>query len=305
MEAIAGSRHKIVLVVTQPDRASGRCLKNTCPEVKKSAFNVKSPVFQPEDINSAESVEELKKYGAGIFVVVSYGQIMKKKVSSLPAYGAVNLHFSLLPKYRGSAPVNYALINGEKQTGVTIFKLDKGVDTGPMLSRVAVDISPEDDARTLFDKLCSTGAELLVKTLDDIEAGRAHLEEQDHSQATHTRMLVKQDGLVDWTLTSENVRNRIRGLLPWPKAFSFLHIEGKRKSLRVSLISSRIGYYQHHPDAKAGQVIAADNGGIEVQCGYGSVIITELQPENRAVMGAGAFINGHNVKKGGFFGKER
>ncbi|MBI5359812.1 MAG: methionyl-tRNA formyltransferase [Planctomycetes bacterium] len=304
MEAIAGSKHKILLVVTQPDRPSGRCLKNTCTAVKKIAGSINYPVFQPDDINSLESLTELKKCNADIFVVVSYGQILKKSIRELPGHGAVNLHFSLLPKYRGSSPVNFALINGEKQTGVTIFQLDKGVDTGPVLSSAAMDISPEDDACTLFDKLCSAGAELLVKTLDDIEAGRARLTGQEHAQATHARMLAKQDGLVDWASKAVDIHNRIRGLLPWPKAYSFLRMEDKSEPLRVNFISSRIGHDNTQSGMKPGSVISADKDGIAVQCGHGSLVIKKLQPENRPEMDAGAFVNGYKIKKGGSFGKE-
>lgn len=305
MEAIAGSKHKILLVVTQPDRPSGRCLKNTCTAVKKIAGGIKYPVFQPDDVNSSESLTELKKHNAGIFVVVSYGQIMKKSIRELPGHGAINLHFSLLPKYRGSSPVNFALINGEKHTGVTVFKLDKGVDTGPIIAQSKVEISGDDDACTLFEKLCGIGAKLLVDALDDIESGRARFSPQDSSHATYARILLKQDGLIDWASSALDIHNRIRGLLPWPKAFSFLRVEGRPEPLRVNLISSRTGHCNAQPGMKPGSVISADKDGIAVQCGHGSVIIRKLQPENRPEMDAGAFVNGYKIKKGGSFGKDQ
>src|SRR4051812_45987413 len=201
---------QVVAVVTQPDRPKGRDLKLQPSEVKKVALAANIPVLQPERARDPQFIEQLKQLTPDYIVVVAYGQILPRAILDTPRFGCVNVHTSLLPKYRGAAPIQAALLNGDPETGVTIMQMEEGLDTGPIISQRVIPIEPNDDAQTLHDKLAKGGAELLVPTLIDFAAGKIKSQAQDHAQATHVKKIKKEDGQLDWTQPARVLQNRIR-----------------------------------------------------------------------------------------------
>ncbi|SVC62353.1 uncharacterized protein METZ01_LOCUS315207, partial [marine metagenome] len=220
------SEHKVQLVVTQPDRPKGRGRESTPPPVKQFALEKKIPILQPKKCTSPDIVKSLDKLNTDVFVVVAFGQILDKNLLELPSHFCINLHSSLLPKYRGAAPINWALINGETETGITTMKMDIGLDTGDILLSDKVPINCEDDAQSLHDTLALKGSNLVLETLNQLDCGSLKAVPQNADQASYAPKLKKEDGLIEWNQPAIKIHNLVRGLTPWPGAFSFL--ESKR-----------------------------------------------------------------------------
>jgi methionyl-tRNA formyltransferase len=275
----------VVLAVTQPDRQKGRDLKVAPTAVKLKAEELGIKTFQPDKVNSKESVEFLKKFNADLFIVVSFGQIMSKEVLSLPKLYCLNIHASLLPKYRGAAPINWAIANGEKETGVTIMCMNEKMDEGDIALKDVLAINPQDDAVLLTEKLSVKGAELIIKTIKLIKDGKIEFTAQNSSEATYAPKLKKEDGLINWADSADKIYNRIRAFTPWPGCFTHLD----KKVLKIWKASAT----EASADAKPGTVLKADKSGILVKAGKGALEIKELQIESKRRMTAEEFIAGH------------
>jgi methionyl-tRNA formyltransferase len=289
LRALIDSRHEVLAVVTQPDRKRGRRLVLSPPQTKVLAETKGIPVYQPVDASSAESVKYLAKLNADLFVVVSFGQILKKELLIIPKLYAINLHGSLLPRYRGAAPTNWAIINGDSESGVTIMRMNERLDEGDIILKHAVRIDENDTNMTLSEKLSEMGAKSLLEAIDLIEKGKVAFEKQDDSLATYAPKLKKEDGLIDWKEPAARIHNKVRGFLPWPSAY--IHY-GKKilKVLKTHLIEA--------PDqlpGKPGEVIAINEDGIRVRCGSGSILIAHLQLEGKTAMSSSSFLRGHRL----------
>jgi len=293
--------HKIVMVVTQPDKPSHRGRRISMPPIKKVAFELGLPICQPAKIKSDAFYEQLKQLQADSIIVVAFGRILPGRIIYLPPRGAINLHPSLLPKYRGAAPINWAIINVEEETGCTTMYMDEGMDTGDILLRKQVPIKPEDNALELSQKLSLRGAELLSETLRELEKGRLSATKQDNSQATIAPMLKKEDGLIDWRLDAQSIYNRIRGMFPWPGSYTYFH--GIRLKILKAQLSAATGTYDK--EEETGKVVSVSKDDIIVACGQNSFIsLLQLQPQNRSAMSVKEFINGYHPKAGENLGEQ-
>ncbi|MDP7058605.1 MAG: methionyl-tRNA formyltransferase [Nitrospinaceae bacterium] len=284
------STHNVQLVVTQPDRPKGRGRESTPPPVKQFAVENGLPILQPEKSTNPQVAQTLSELNADIFIVVAFGQILKENLLALPRHFCMNLHSSLLPKYRGAAPINWAIINGEAETGVTTMKMDAGLDTGDILLTDRVPIHFEEDAQSLHDTLATKGASLVLETLRQLEAGTLKPLPQNSSLSSYAPKLKKEDGLICWDNPALTIHNRVRGLSPWPGAFSYLG--PKRLSIRKTEIT--VG----EPSDIPGDIIRTSDRGIEVGTRDGRIIITELQPEGKKRMSAKSFLAGHKIVSG-------
>lgn len=283
---------EVVAVVTQPDRPKGRDLKLQPSEVKKVALAANIPVLQPERARESQFIEQLKQLVPDYIVVVAYGQILPRAILDTPKFGCVNVHTSLLPKYRGAAPIQAALLDGDPETGVTVMQMEEGLDTGPIISQRAIPIEATDDAQTLHDKLAKVGAELLVPTLVDFAAGKIKAQPQDHAHATHVKKIKKEDGQLDWSQPARVLQNRIRAFTPWPGAFTFQPIGDKPKLLKIwrAEVEKMSGV--------PGVVLAADNSGVVVSCGEDALRILRLQREGGRQMSVAEFLQGNPIRVG-------
>lgn len=279
--------HEVLAVVTQPDKPGNRGIVKFSP-VKQYALERGLPVHQFRKIRS-EGVELLRGYGADIFVTAAYGQILSRELIDLPKFGIVNVHASLLPAYRGSSPIQWALINGEKKTGVTIMQTAEGLDTGDILWRKELPIEAADNAGTLFDKLGALGAQALLECLQGLTAGQIVPMVQDEAHASYFPMLKKSDGLIDWRKDAQSVADLVRGVTPWPGAY---FMRGG-KTVKVHLMEVASGY-----SGRPGEVIVADKRGLIVACGAGAVSLKVLQPEGKSRMSCGDFLNGNKISVG-------
>jgi methionyl-tRNA formyltransferase len=293
LSAILSSAHPVVGVVTQPDRPRGRGQKTTEAPVKALARSAATPVLQPERLADAAFLDAFEAWNADIGVVAAYGRILSDRVLAIPRLGMINVHASLLPKYRGAAPVHRAVIAGERETGVTIMRVVRALDAGPMMLKGSRAIAPDETSEVVERDLAVLGARLLVRTLDDLSAGRAVETPQDESQATYAHRLTKEEGLVNWAATAEHLHNQIRGLYPWPHAYSFL------RGRRIILLQST--WSDDPVDGQPGAVTAIDAHGISVAAGRGVLRILQLQPEGRRPMSARDFLGGHPVAAGDHF----
>jgi len=295
LKGLLESRHKVLAVVTQPDRKKGRSLKLSPPPTKVLALSENIPVYQPADASGKESVDYLKKLNADIFVVISFGQILKKEALSVPKLYSINVHGSLLPKYRGAAPTNWAIINGERSSGVTIIRMNERMDEGDIILKKEAAIEDDDTNITLSEKLSVAGAVALEEALDLIEKDRdLKFTPQDNSHASYAPKLKKEDGLIDWNEPAAKVRNRVRGLLPWPGAYT--HYEGRiLKVLKTEVLNDAVRERGVNP----GEVLDVAKGkGIIVRAGDGLVAIQNLQLEGKKILDADSFVRGHRIAKG-------
>ena len=298
LEAIVAAGHTVTAVVTQPDKAKGRSGQAQFPPVKECAVKHGILVFQPVKIKAPEAVEELKKCEADIFVVAAFGQILSKEILDMPKFGCVNIHASLLPKYRGAAPINWCIINGEKETGVTIQQMNEGVDTGDILAVKSMTIAPDETAESLFDKLSRLGAELIVETLPKLERGEITPVPQDEALASHTKMMSKSLGRIDWNNDAVSIERLVRGLNSWPSAYTFWN----KKSLK--LWRCEVIDVESENAALAGKVIAVSRDSFDVACKKGALRVWELQLEGKKRMDARMFLMGNQVNVGDLLGKE-
>lgn len=293
LEALIKEGHHVACVVTQPDKQKGRHLQLAATEVKKVAVAAKLKVFQPQDVDSKESLMLLKSLEPELFVIVAYGQILSRELLDIPEIMALNIHASLLPVYRGAAPVNWALINGEKRTGVTLIKVTPKMDSGPIISQAGVDIAAGDTAASLEERLSVLGSEMLTEAIEKIKNRRFKLLPQDESKATFAHKLKKEDGLIHWQKEAAEICNLIRGTVPWPGAFT--HYQGKLLKICKAQISSPPGPLVA---ASSGAIIKADKEGLVVAAGKGCLAITQLQPAGARRMSAQEFIIGHKLCAG-------
>ncbi len=307
LEKILDAGHEVVLVVTQPDKPKGRSGELQVSDVKALALERGLPVFQPVKIRLPENVAELKKYDADIYVVAAFGQILPQEVLDIPRFGCVNIHASLLPKYRGAAPIQQAILDGEKETGVTIMQMAAGMDTGDILLQRSVAISEDETGGSLFDKLSVLGGELIAEALPMIERGELTPVTQDEALATRCGKLSKDMGHIDFSRDASFVRNLVRGLNPWPSAYTYL--DGKMLKIWKAEALSDDGFRESagSPDmaegislseAVPGMVMAASKDAILVACGKGAVRILELQLEGKKRMTTRDFLLGYKVPVG-------
>ena len=295
LKSLVASPHQVVLVITQPDRPSGRGKQVTPPPVKEYALENNIPVLQSQRIRKDQVVlDELKHIPSDLNVVVAYGQILPASLIFLPKYNTINLHFSLLPKYRGASPVQWALLQGENNTGVTIFELDEKMDEGPILSAQETPIHPGENALELGQRLTVLGSTLLLETVSHIN----HLQPQpqDHSQATYAPLIKKEDGKIDWNNEAIVLDRQIRAFFPWPSTYTFW------LEKRIKILQGHWNPQTTSTSGFPGEILEVHPSGISVCCGKASVfIITSLQPENKKPMSAYAFSLGANLKPGDKF----
>ena len=284
LEAVIKAGHEVVLAVTQPDKPKGRGNTMQFPPVKEKALEHGIEVYQPKRVREPECVAYLRQYKPDIIIVAAFGQILPGEILEMPQYGCVNVHASLLPKYRGAAPIQWAVINGEKYSGVTTMRMNEGLDTGDIIEQTRVELAPDETGGSLFDRLAEVGAELCVHTMAEIEAGRAVYTRQDEAEATHVGMIKKQFGKIDWTKPAEEIERLCRGLNPWPSAYTSLN----GKTLKVWKASVQPG----GDSLEAGKVVLVDKKVIGVQTGKDILILQEIQLEGKKRMSADAFLRG-------------
>ena len=290
LEAIIKAGHEVVLVVTQPDNPKGRGKATQASPVKECALSHGIEVFQPTKIRESENVEYLRKFGADIFVVAAFGQILPKSILDMPKYGCVNIHASLLPKYRGAAPIQWAVINGDEVTGVTTMLMNEGIDTGDMIAKKQVRLAEDETGGSLFDRLADTGAELIVETMKMLEEGTAEFTPQNSEEATHTSMISKELGSIEWSKPAAEIERLIRGLNPWPSAYT--RLKGKTfkiwKAQVVEVSSSD----------KPGTIIKIGKDELLVQTGEGALSLIEVQLEGKKRMDVASFLRGCQIEEG-------
>lgn len=296
LEAIVKAGHQVVLAVTQPDKPKGRGKQLAFSPVKEMALKCQIPVFQPDRIRKEEHLEELRKYPADVMVVVAFGQILPKAVLEMTPYGCINVHASLLPKYRGAAPIQWSIIDGEKETGVTTMQMDEGLDTGDMLLKTVVTIEDTETGGSLHDKLQVAGAELLVETLKGLEEGTLKPEPQPEASPTaYAKMLDKALGDIQWEQEAKSIERLIRGLNPWPSAYS--RIEDKVYKIWQAEVLDQ------ESEALPGTITETTRDGITVQTGKGSLRITQLQAPGKKRMKAEEYLRGHQLEIGTVFNR--
>jgi methionyl-tRNA formyltransferase len=294
LEALARSPdHQVLAVVTQPDRPVGRQLKLAASPIKQAAFRLHLQIFQPEKVGSATSVAQMRYLKPDLIIVAAYGQILNKEVLNLPKFGCLNLHASLLPKYRGASPIHAAIAAGEKQAGVTIMWMDEGLDTGDILSQEVVTLRRHETAQTLHDRLAKAGADALLKALPLIETGNAPRTKQDKAKATLTKKLKKEDGHIAWDRPQLEIDAHIRAMTPWPSAYVWIPQEADHKMLKIftTIISRRA-------KGKPGEVVRVDKHGILVAAKVGGLLLREVQLEGKKRMHAAEFARGFNLPVG-------
>jgi len=282
---------QVVAVVTQPDRPKGRGQRLLPTPVKELAIRHAIPVYQPVKVRDPDVIETLRKLAPDVIVVVAFGQILPKSLLDIPPLGCINVHASLLPRYRGAAPLNWCIINGEHETGVTTMLMDVGLDTGPMLLKQSTAVDENEDIASLHDRLSAMGAELLSETLDGVAAGTIVPQEQDGSGSCYAPLLKKEDGRIDWHRDARSIHNQVRGLAVWPVAYAFLdgHL------LKVYRTRAAEG------SGLPGTVLRADKHGIEVACLKGSLVIEELQLAGKKRLDAASFLAGYAISAGAQF----
>lgn len=295
LEALIANGHEIAAVITQPDRPRGRGGKVLFTPVKEAALAHGLPVLQPARINEPDVVAEIANLKPDILVVVAFGQLLKKPLLDLAPFGAVNIHGSLLPYYRGAAPIHWAIINGEKETGVTIMYMDEGMDTGDMIASMQMPLFDNYNVGDVYEKLSEMGAELLCQSLRDMEAGSIKPTPQNHIIATYAPLLKKEHEEIHWEKTAEEVHNHIRGMYPFPTVHTIY--QGKRLKIGASVVANEA--VQGQP----GQILAVDKEkGILVACGQGGVWLKLVQPEGKKMMAVQDFICGYGIKSGDYLG---
>ena len=290
LEALIEAGHEVVLAVTQPDKPKGRGKEGQFSPVKETALAHGIPVFQPRRVRDPECVEELGKYRADVMVVIAFGQILPKEILEMTPYGCINVHASLLPKYRGAAPIQWAVIDGEPVSGVTTMQMDEGLDTGDMLLKTEVALDEKETGGSLHDKLASAGAKLCVRTLKELEAGRLVPEKQGESPTAYARMLDKKLGAIDWTRSACSIERLVRGLNPWPSAYT----DWNGKTMKI--------WEADVTEAESGQtpgtVMAVQKNSFSVQTGKGQLVVKALQIPGKKRMDTGAFLRGYTLEEG-------
>lgn len=293
LEEIIKAGHEVVLVVSQPDKAVGRSKALKYTPVKACAIQHGIEVYQPERVRETECVEYLRKYQPDIIIVEAFGQIVPKVILDMPKYGCVNVHASLLPKYRGAAPIQWAVINGDKVTGVTTQRMDEGIDTGDMILKEEVILREDETGGSLFERLAKVGAKVCVETMEAIENGTATYTPQDNAAATHTAKIHKELGSIDWSRSARQIECLIRGLDPWPSAYTRLG----DKTLKIW----KAKVFSENSESAPGCIVKVTKDTIWVQTGEGMLSLLEVQLEGKKRMTTEAFLNGYTVEEGTYF----
>lgn len=298
LEAVLDAGHEVAAVVTQPDKPKGRGKAVQMSPVKECALRHGIPVLQPVKIKEKEAVDELAAFQADLYVVAAFGQILSQEILDQPRFGCVNIHASLLPRYRGAAPIQWAILDGEKETGVTIMQMDRGLDTGDMLLKSRVAIDDRETAASLHDKLSLAGAELIVEALERIERQELIPEPQDDAEACYASMLKKSMGDINWSRTAEEIDRLVRGLNSWPSAYTYY----QNKTMKIWECDP---VYQYEAKEKrAGSIVKVEKDAFYVQTGQGLLKITEIQLEGKKRMSVKEFLLGCPLKEGVLLGKE-
>ncbi len=295
LEALIEAGHEVVLAVTQPDKPKGRGKEMQFTPVKECALKHGIPVYQPRKVREPECVEELRKYEADVMVVIAFGQILPKEILEMTPYGCVNVHASLLPKYRGAAPIQWSIIDGETVTGVTTMQMDEGLDTGDMILKTEVPIEKDETGGSLHDKLAASGAALCVETLKALEEKTVIPEKQGESPTAYARMLDKHLGNIDWNESAEKIERLVRGLTPWPSAYTTWN--GKQMTIWRAEVEQASG------DEMPGTIVKVEKEAFFVQTKEGMLKVLELQIPGKKRMDAGAFLRGYQIKEGEILSK--
>ena len=299
LQAIIDAGHEVLLVVTQPDREKGRGKEVQFTPVKECAMMAGIEVFQPLKIKTPEAVAKLKEYDADIFVVAAFGQILSQEILDMPKFGCVNIHASLLPKYRGAAPIQWSILDGEKETGVTIMQMNAGLDTGDILLQEKFEIAADETGASLFDRLAVLGAEAIVKALPSIEAGSLTPVPQDDEASTYAGMLKKEMGQIDWTWDADKIERYVRGLNSWPSAYTYLN----GKTLKIwgaEVVDISADELEGNP--LAGTIYSVDKDSISVVTGDGLLKLNNIQLEGKKRMDVSAFLLGYKINVGDVLG---
>lgn len=297
LEALIEAGHDVCLVVTQPDKPKGRGKEMQFTPVKEVALKHQIPVFQPVKVREAKCIEELRKYNADVMVVVAFGQILPKEILELTPYGCINVHASLLPAYRGAAPIQWAVIRGEKVSGVTTMQMDEGLDTGDMIQKIEVPLTEEETGESLHDKLAQAGAKLCVETLKAIEEGTAVRTPQGETTTPYAKMLDKKMGDIDWTQSAQSIERLVRGLNSWPSAYT-------QWGKKVVKIWKAKAMQDEEKSAEPGTVVKVTKEYFSIQTGKGVLEVYELQIPGKKRMETSAFLRGYTLEEGIKFGKE-
>ena len=296
LEAIVSAGHEVLLVITQPDRPRGRGGSTAAPPVKQAALRLGLPVYQPERVRRPEALERVLDVRPDAMVVVGYGQIIPQSIIDIPRLGILNVHASLLPKYRGAGPIQWAIANGETRTGVTTMRIDAGLDTGDMLLKAETEIGPEETAPELGARLAALGAGLLVETLAGLERGSIAPEQQKSGEATLAPILKKEDGRIDWNLPAGTIHNRVRGFQPWPGAYTGF------RGQQLHIWRSRVAGAQEAASKQPGAISLKP---LRVACGSGSLELLEVQLEGRRRVSAADFANGSRLTGKDILGEQQ
>lgn len=292
LQTLADAGHEIAAVITRTDKPAGRGRGVAAPPVKLLAIERQFPFHQPKRVRDPAFIETLKGLQPDVIVVAAYGQILPTAILTLPKLGCINIHASLLPSYRGAAPINWAIIRGDQETGITVMQMDEGMDTGDILMQDSIPIGPDDTAGTLTEKLSALGAKMIATALPLFASGSLKPRTQDHAQASVAPLLKKEDGLIDWTLPSRELHNRVRGFTPWPGAFTFLD-KGLVKILKTQIAPGK---------GKPG-TITVEGGNLFVGTGESLLRIITIQPAGKKPMDASEFLRGHRGIEGKTFDK--
>ena len=293
LESIHSEGHEVLLVITQIDKKRGRGKKLQPTPVKEKAIELGLEVYQPDDINSDESYDRISALEPDFIVVAAYGQILKKRILEIPKYNCLNIHASLLPKYRGAAPINWAIANGEDTTGITIMNMEEGLDTGAMVLQAEIPINWEDDSEIIHDKLSLLGAKLIIDAIEHIVSGKAEFIPQKHEKSSYAPIMYKGVGNIDWTKTANEIYKKIMGLKPWPSAFT----EYKGQKIKIHKVEVEIKKHEHSP----GTITEVDPNGIRVAVSDGFVIIKELQFPGKRSMSVKELLLGNDIEEGYIF----
>ena len=295
LKCLIESKHDVISVITQTDKPKGRKGEPEAPPVKNVALAAGLPVIQPENVNSEQSIEKLEKLNPDVIVVVAFGQKISDKILSLPKHKCVNIHASLLPKYRGAAPINWAIVRGEKETGITTIIMTNKMDAGDVIVRKSLTIGPEETAGELADRLSVLGAETLLESLMQIETGNAKYTQQDEGLVSLAPKIKKEDGLIDWNQGEEKVHDFVRGMNPKPSAYTFLAKNNSKERI-IILKTERDNSSNNGTVIAPGTIMEISSQGIRVSTGNGSIWIKEVKPEGKRMMSAAAFSRGNDLK---------